>query len=340
MTSKGLLTILGQVDIGQFWPATKGNNSSDGDTVHMKVDPATAFIFRSPSSTKLKHTTVFTGAYVNDHGKKKNVITSKSEIKIRLQGIDTPELHYPVIATWHPSKKGKFGNEFRQTYGAGAANALHAHLKAFTAGSSTIVQATFQTQIDRPQQAIDSHGRFVGDILVGTAAAKSINTWLVENGWAYPMLYDSMTAQEVATIIAAWKAGKAIAGRAGKAFDKALRPFDPSMNVNNAKLPDGGKTNFPKIFRRQATFWAGVAGPLTASEFVAAINKGAKGKTDKAYATAYFLKNADKLDRSKRVTLASQIGAQGQTKFSPDELVFSEDPSTLYDSGGTPIKTW
>jgi endonuclease YncB( thermonuclease family) len=341
MKPKGLLTVAGSLDISQFWPATKGNNSSDGDTVHLKVDPNASFLFSASPGAHPKLTTKFIGAYVNDRGTKKKVITAKSEIKIRLQGIDTPELHLPVIAKWHPSKKGKFANAFRQPYGAGAANALHKHLKILVgSGGSTLMHATFVTQIDHPNAAVDSHGRFVGDIIVGTSGAKSINTWLVENGWAYPLLYDSMTDTEVQTIVNAWKAGQKIAARPGKAIQKALQPFVPSLNVNNAKLPDGGKLNFPKIFRRQATFWTQVAGPLTPAEFVKLLNKGIKGKPDTAYLLAYFLSNINHLDRKKRVKLASKIGSQGQTLFKPEDLVFSEDPSTLFDASGKKVTSW
>lgn len=100
-----------------------------------------------------------------------------------------------------PSKKGTYTNEFRQPFGAGAANALHKHLQSFLgAGPGTVIDATFVTQINTPNEAVDSHGRFVGDILVGTAAAKSINTWLVENGWALPLVYDSMTDNDLLPI--------------------------------------------------------------------------------------------------------------------------------------------
>ncbi len=338
MKPKGLLTVVGSLDIKQFWPATKGNNSSDGDTVHLKVDSATSFLFKTSAGAHPKKTTKFTGAYVNDHGRNKNVITSKSEIKIRLQGIDTPELHYPVIATWDPSKRGKFTNEFRQPYGAGAANALHAHLKSLMgAGTGTVMHATFVTQIDRPADAVDSHGRFVGDIIVGTASGQSINTWLVENGWAYPLLYDSMTDTEVRTIVNAWRVGQALGARPAKALSKKLQPFDPTRNVNNAKLPDGGKLNFPKIFRRQATFWSTVPGPLTPAEFVAKLKQGLTGKPDTAYPVDYFLANIEHLDPKKRVKFADKIGAQGQTLFKPDGLVFREDPSTLFAANGTKI---
>ena len=209
MLPKGHLTVIGSIDISQFWPATKGNRSSDGDTVHMKVDPAQSFLFAASPSRKPAPIKTFIGAYVNDRGTKKAVITSKSEIKIRLQGIDTPELHYPVIATRDPSKKTAAATEFRQAYGASAANALHNHLKPMIGpGGGTMLYATLVTRIDHLYEAVDSHGRFVGDILVGTAAAKSINTWLVEQGWALPLFYDSMTDVEVQTLLDAWKTGR------------------------------------------------------------------------------------------------------------------------------------
>jgi endonuclease YncB( thermonuclease family) len=131
MKPKGLLTVIGSLDISQFWPATKGSNSSDGDTVHLKVDPYASFLFKSSPHAKPKTTRKFLGAFVIDHGKKKKAITAKNEIKIRLQGIDTPQLHYPAIGKVHPSKKGTYKNEFRQPYGAAAANALHEHLQSF-----------------------------------------------------------------------------------------------------------------------------------------------------------------------------------------------------------------
>jgi len=338
---KGLLTIVGTLDISQFWPATKGGKSSDGDTVHLKVDPQASFTFTSATGTKPKQTTKFVGASVNDHGKIAKVITKSNEIKIRLQGIDTPELHLPVIAKRDASKKGKYGNEFRQFYGAGAANALHDYLKTF-AGSNgnTKVHATFVSYVNTPNDAIDSHGRFVGDILVGTAGAKSINTWLVENGWAFPLFYDSMTKTEVETFLNAWKAGRNRGSRPGKAFQKPLQPFDPNRNVNNAKLPDPGNVNFPKIFRRQATFFVQVPGTLSGQDFVKMLNKGEKGKPDRAYPTPYFLQNFGSLDTKKRVRLVDRIGAQGETLFKPEELVFQEDPATLFDAGGKKVIAW
>ena len=115
MNPKGLLTVIGSLDVRQFWPATKGSSSSDGDTVHLKVDPKTSFLFKASPNAKPKITKKFIGAFVIDHGRKKKAITAKSEIKIRLQGIDTPELHYPALGgNIDLTKKGTYKNEFRQ----------------------------------------------------------------------------------------------------------------------------------------------------------------------------------------------------------------------------------
>ena len=71
MNPKGLLTVIGSLDVSQFWPATKGSSSSDGDTVHLKVDPKTSFLFKASPNAKPKITRKFIGAFVIDHGRKK-----------------------------------------------------------------------------------------------------------------------------------------------------------------------------------------------------------------------------------------------------------------------------
>ena len=342
MQQRGRLTVVGTIDIKQFWPSTKGSRASDGDTIHLKVDPA-SFLFAKSAKAKPHVVNTFIGAFVLGPKNKKTgepkhtqVITAKSEIKIRLQGIDTPELHFPVITKPHPSKKGK--TDFRQPYGASAASALLDYLKVDAAPGSTFVHATFVTNLDLLHNAVDVHGRFVGDILVGTSSGKSINKWLVEEGWAYPLFYDTMTEGEIRTILDAWKTGKLRAKRPGKSLKRNLQPFDPIRTVDNAKLPDGGPLNYPKIFRRQATFWKQVAGPLTGAEFAQMLAKGAPNKIDKAYTTDYFLKNIDHLNPAKRIWLVDKIGSNGQMLFEPENLVFKEDQTRLFGADGTEIK--
>ena len=207
-------------------------------------------------------------------------------------------------------------------------------------GGGAIIRATFVTRIDHPADAIDSHGRFVGDILVGTGVGLSINTWLVAQGWAFPLLYDSMTDAEVKTIITAWKVGRTRTSRPGKSFQKPLQPFDPTKNVGNAKLPDRGRLNFPKIFRRQATFWATVAGPLSPAQFVTLLRKGQAGKPDTAYLPGVFpqqhrssqSEEAGQTDRSDWIS-----GADALQAGRPGVSVRS---STLRKANGKEVKRW
>src|SRR5262249_26542534 len=109
----------------------------------MKVNPLTSFLYASSPKANPKQVKTFIGAYVDDNGPKK-VITAKGEIKIRLQGVDTPELHLPVIAVRDPSKVAAAKTEFRQPYGASAAKALRDHLKGLIGASGgTLIHATF-----------------------------------------------------------------------------------------------------------------------------------------------------------------------------------------------------
>jgi hypothetical protein len=68
------------------------------------------------------------------------------------------------------------------------------------------------------------------------------------------------------------------------------------------------------------------------------LNKGIKGKPDAAFPLGYFLKNFKHLDPKKRVSLASKISSQGKILFSPEELVFKEDPAILLAANGRAVK--
>jgi endonuclease YncB( thermonuclease family) len=305
--------------------------------MQLKVSPTTSFLYAEKPGAKPRLTKKYVGAYVLDHGKQKKVITSSSTIKIRLQGIDAPELHFPSTAKRDPLKKGK-PNEARQPFGASAAQALHEHLKTFLQGRETRLHATFVTRVASAADAIDSHGRFVGDILV---SGKSINTWLVANGWAFPLFYDSMAVDEIKTLLEAWKDGRMLRDRIGAALEKGLQPFDPSRQVDNAELPDSAPLNLPKIFRRQVDLWFQTPGDLSGTDFAARLKAGAvSGKPDFAFPLDYFLEHAESPAPSHRVKMHARIGDDGSTNFAPEELVFKEDPSVLLGPNGKPVSGW
>ena len=73
--------------------------------------------------------------------------------------------------------------------------------------------------------------------------------------------------------------------------------------------------------------------------FVQLLKKGLTKKPDAAYLTLYFLSHTNKLNRKKRVKLVTKVGSQGQTNFKPEDLVFQEDPTTLFAANGKKVTT-
>jgi endonuclease YncB( thermonuclease family) len=105
----GLLLIDGTVDVSQFWP----HGESDADTVKLTiVKPQTAFRFRSSPGAVPAVTHAFdnAGMFESVKGKKTfKALIRNSAIRLRLQGIDAPELHF------QPRVKGSAN--FRQFQG-------------------------------------------------------------------------------------------------------------------------------------------------------------------------------------------------------------------------------
>ncbi|HEV7599315.1 MAG TPA: thermonuclease family protein, partial [Bradyrhizobium sp.] len=190
---KGILTVTGTIDSAQFWP--KGLSDADTAKIIVRVTGASSFSFQKAPGAPAKPTNAFAGAFMKGSdsidkktGKKrkpKMVINSKSQITIRLQGIDAPELHFRP-----PS--GHIN--LRQHFGESATIALATFLKSL--GASPI-PCRVVTRVNKPNDVFDKYGRFIGDILVRKGAKEiNVNHWLVEQGWAFPSFYDSMMVQE------------------------------------------------------------------------------------------------------------------------------------------------
>ena len=81
--------------------------------------------------------------------------TANAHIKIRLQGIDAPELHYRI-----DQKK----QEVRQNWGKRATLELRNFLKARASG--TTIDCHVETLVKLPNDVFDMFGRFVGDIMI------------------------------------------------------------------------------------------------------------------------------------------------------------------------------
>ena len=232
----GTLQINGQLDLKKFWPTGK----SDADTTKLilNVDKS-SFKFQKKSTSPFKIIHDFEGAYLSkgfkDGIEKKqpviNILKASSNVTIRLQGIDAPELHYKIyfndylgnLPKNHPFVQDRIipaaiktqldinnKPEYRQLFGETATIELVKFLKQAN-GTGTLINCTVESTVERPRDVIDKYGRIVGDIFVSVNGEKiNVNFWQLENGWAFPSVYNSMTDGEINSVLAAAKKGKAL----------------------------------------------------------------------------------------------------------------------------------
>jgi endonuclease YncB( thermonuclease family) len=329
----GLLRVRGKLEVQQFWPI----GTSDADTVNLIVDVNKQSFAFAADGKNFKITKVFFGAISKGRGSKP-VVSKNNKITIRLQGIDAPELHYkaaPLAAKLKPSKaKRKAFNEANkercQHWGESAAAALGK--KIATVGSGTI-DCEFVSFVDAPKDVTDVYGRFIGNVRVGKKFDVDINTWLVEQGFAYPTFYNSMSKEEIEELLAAMKKG-VLKKRVFKDYSKDTNVFFPKLLYRRPKKgvtiklqDDSGDLLMPKIYRRQVTFrmqkQVGLIGG-TFAEFL-------QSNPEECHTLDDFLK----LGNTAAPTHKLHEFMQGKTfTLKPNEIVFREQGATLVDSRG------
>jgi len=332
--NKGNLTFKGTIDLNQFWPQNikSGNTAdSDADTVKVKIDKSSVK-FISPSG-KSKSTSVFSDAgffhtIKNKAGVKslkfKPVIDPKGNIDMRLQGIDAPELHYMTRI---------FGNPlYRQPWGETSTIELYNFLKSHTA--SNLLLCEVSTQVNKPNDVFDKFGRCVGDIFIKDKKGTSINInhWLVEQGFAYPAFYNSMTNQEIKDILSRAASAKTKKLNIWKSLSLKMEKLDrslthdkkdPSYSAKDDKKPP---VLFPKIFRRLWTFEIQNKQVFTTDGYQKFL---LAQKDDRCCKTSDFLKSGFP---KKAPLLGSFVSPNGKINFLPADIVFKEAGSSLKNS--------
>src|SRR5262249_33207416 len=133
---------------------------------------------------------------------------------------------------------------------------------------------TVVTAVDHPNDVFDTYGRLVGNILVTIGGQElNVNNWLVEEGWAFPTFYVSMSSDEIEEIRTKWATGKNVPNRVGKKLHRYVRMKDFDFTLiyrRKGAVPDPqadrGPVNMPKLFRRLSV-WAvnSKAGMVTGS---------------------------------------------------------------------------
>ncbi len=339
----GLLQMRGSIAIDQFWPT--GRSDADTTKILLTVSP-NAIEFRKNSSTAFQSTHVFDHAMVKGRTSKPPI--KNGQVTIRLQGIDATELHYqpsPLSSaeknSSNPAKLGAYHSvthSYRQFLGATATKALRDFLA--TTGKPALDCQVF-TQVDKPGDVFDTYGRLVGDI-EATIGGKlvNINQWLVEQGWAFPTFYSSMTNDEINTLLGLGKTARSKKSGVWKYLSKSIGPFnfnllEPKKNDLSVLATDKGAVILPKLYRRYTNWSARNKAKITSRTFQQFLAAGSNGKPDVCFLTPDFLANG--VHSATHRTFDQFVVAGKTTNFAPDGLVFSEAPSALIGPDKKPI---
>ncbi len=337
----GLLKVSGTIDLKQFWPV----GSSDADTAKILVTVGPdGFKFRPSPGAAWQNTNAFKNATVIGSVRKEPIDT-KGRITVRLQGIDAPELHYTPPSHLKDKKNGKgrtkrqkelykeVNEKYRQYLGETATVKLEKSLRS-TINSGDIVSCTVQTAVDRPDEVFDTYGRFVGDIIVN---GRNMNTWLVQQGLAYPAFYNSMSRDEIETLIDAannaWNNNGPVwanlADYVGRLDWKLIYREHNKHPVFNA-ANDTGPVVVPKLFRRLSTWEVNRYAKMVTAGFWSYL----KAKNDTCYLTQEFI---DEPTAAPLYGLHDFVDHDGFVTVWPEDLVFREASSRLTGPGGSEV---
>jgi endonuclease YncB( thermonuclease family) len=333
----GLLRVTGTIDINQFWPTGAAHNVlSDADTVHVKVNPATSFVFEG------NVTRAFDFAWVKMNKSKTGKLTPQyvivsqttpdAHVKIRLQSIDAPELHYRV----DQSKP-----EVRENWGERATLELRNYLKACASGKTTI-DCHVETLVNHPNDVFDVYGRFVGDIMIADGSSiVNVNHWLVQHGWAFPTNYNSAQPGEVDAINKLWSGSKGgIRSSVSDRSPNSLYGLPAGKAGDNPAVAkkDKGKVVLPKMFRRLVGFNENPNGTKSLEAFLA-LPKNKKDKVIdlKVFKTLTPAQRANptlKKNHVPLIQLSTLVKSGDRLVPDPETIVFVEQASTLSNSSG------
>ena len=337
---QGLLKVAGSIDLNQFWP----QGESDADTTKILVSVGgNAFQYRPNAGAAFQATHAFDQAKVR--GKvTKPCLDNKNRLTIRLQGIDAPELHYMPQAAKKKADQTKkqrerfleLNEKYRQKLAETATVELSSLLQQ--AGQDPL-PCTVVTAVDHPSDVFDTYARFVGNILVTIGAQDvNVNNWIVEQGWAFPTFYTSMSDAEIEELRTKWEAGKNVANRVGKKLHRFVRMKDFNWELiyrGKGAVPDPqtdrGPVVMPKLFRRLCV-WAvnSKAGMITGN-----FQKYLVTTKDEFHLTDDFLEQG--VAAAEIHTLDEFIDQNGKFRLAPDEMVFREKPSKLIGPDGQPV---
>jgi endonuclease YncB( thermonuclease family) len=334
----GLLSIKGTIDPKQFWP----DGASDADTCHVKLEGP--FTFTDESTGITQETQAFENAIIIDeHEKDEPVIqrkTSGNYIKVRFQGIDAPELHFrstkPKEIGWLPPWQYRLFQQY------GSQRQYRQHLgETTTVNLKTLLQhedgspapCTITTRVGTPNEAFDAYGRLIGTIMTTINNQDSnLNLHLVEQGLAFPTLYSSLSPQEIQDFRQAAQTARANEKLLWNYYRPAIGRLDLHLlyreeNTHPQPDPDGDAREviFPKMFRRLCLYTALYKARVVTKTF----RQYLEDLKDSCFFIDDFLEQGSAAARVYQ--LSDFMNTYEEFDPWPEELIFQEMPSVLYD---------
>jgi len=363
----GLLTIDGVIRLSQFWAQGK----SDGDTVKITIPKGinNAFKFaKQPSGpakiihtfdTALSYDATTLPATAMKYATK--VVTQPRgkanagvrQVTIRMQGIDTPELHYKIYdgrtIVQIPKANRKVNIEYYQHLAGSAALALHRLVRAV--GTADVIPCQFRSRVNTASEAIDKYGRFVGDIFVTVGGVDvNLNNAMLEQGLAVPAFYESMLTSEISEKISVAEKGAKAPDRLSKHYrakvgqlDKRLKylPFTARAKANPPQIgSDGGPTIHPKLYRRLCAWTILRDGAAQRANGPIPSNFSAYLREDRSLKEILLTRDFLKQGKAAPKRDFFQFFKNNRLSLEPAEIVFQEARSNLFTSTGKPIKAW
>jgi endonuclease YncB( thermonuclease family) len=349
----GLVQVNGAVELNQFFPA--GRSDADTTNVRVRVDP-TSFRYvealgAAPINLPWMTTARVRGEGTHDvlsHIKGRGGRPPGDYMRVRLESVDAPELHFrPRNPLRTPTKTQReafkrFNEEYRQWCAEMAVFRLVEHLDDLATNGA--VSCLVETEVEAPNEIFDAYGRFVGIIqLHSTEGPQTLNDWLLDRGLALPAFYSSARIDEIdrLTTIAADASRKDrgiwdVYRNQIEAFDPVLR-FRKLTDFTRADAAkDRQRFTTPKLFRRQAAWEAALLAKLpvakTLPEFLGS-------GTGNEYVTLDDFR-LQGLEAAPTHFLGDLIRPTGRLRLRPEQIIFKEKPSTLVDQEGRLIVGW
>lgn len=349
----GKVKITGKIYLDQFFSL---GGRSDADTLRLYVNPESVEFRKNEKAEWQRRLTLFNKAYYFDEevkSWKKIVIKDRGRsdqeyIKIRLQGIDAPELHCLANQANLRLSSTHYRNftslnaifEYRQHWGARAARELATFLnsESFTEEGVKFVKGYAISSVDTPSNLFDKFGRAVADIVIIDRKNRDINLnqYIVRKGWAFPDYYDSMSNDEIEALIENNKDALNKPTGIRSSYTKELVPFNFNLfyqeeeEVQSDIEKDKGPLNLPKFFRKQLDYEvlikSGNKKDRESHPELRTLKNYIKYRGNECYKLEEFL---EKRHCAKKYSLSEFIDENGYMHTEPGSLVNIESDSRI-----------